>query len=230
MNDKKHIAVLSGAGISAESGLKTFRDSDGLWMGYDVYEVASPQGWQKDPQLVLDFYNARRKDVATASPNAAHVGLAKLENDFDVTIITQNIDDLHERAGSTNVVHLHGEIFKMRSVANENSIFDIRSDINLGDKAKDGHQLRPHIAWFGEAVPMMEKAVAIVQDCDYFVVVGTSLQVYPAASLLYYAPPYLPKFIIDKKIPPTEKQNNLTIIEMPATEGVMELKRILSAT
>jgi NAD-dependent deacetylase len=230
MNHKKHIAVLSGAGISAESGLKTFRDSDGLWMGYDVYEVASPQGWQKDPQLVLDFYNARRKDVATASPNAAHVGLAKLENDFDVTIITQNIDDLHERAGSTNVLHLHGEIFKMRSVANENSIFDIRSDINLGDKAKDGHQLRPHIVWFGEAVPMMEKAVAIVQDCDYFVVVGTSLQVYPAASLLYYAPPYLPKFIIDKKIPPTEKQNNLTIIEMPATEGVMELKRILSAT
>ena len=230
MNHKKHIVVLSGAGISAESGLKTFRDSDGLWMGYDVYEVASPQGWQKDPQLVLDFYNARRKDVATASPNAAHVGLAKLENDFDVTIITQNIDDLHERAGSTNVVHLHGEIFKMRSVANENSIFDIRSDINLGDKAKDGHQLRPHIVWFGEAVPMMEKAVAIVQDCDYFVVVGTSLQVYPAASLLYYAPPYLPKFIIDKKIPPTEKQNNLTIIEMPATEGVMELKRILSAT
>lgn len=230
MNHKKHIAVLSGAGISAESGLKTFRDSDGLWMGYDVYEVASPQGWQKDPQLVLDFYNARRKDVATASPNAAHVGLAKLENDFDVTIITQNIDDLHERAGSTNVLHLHGEIFKMRSVANENSIFDIRSDINLGDKAKDGHQLRPHIVWFGEAVPMMEKAAAIVQDCDYFVVVGTSLQVYPAASLLYYAPPYLPKFIIDKKIPATEKQNNLTIIEMPATEGVMELKRILSAT
>ncbi len=228
MNDKKHIAVLSGAGISAESGLKTFRDSDGLWMGYDVYEVASPQGWQKDPQLVLDFYNARRKDVATASPNAAHIGLAELENDFDVTIITQNIDDLHERAGSANVVHLHGEIFKMRSVANENSIFDIRGDINLGDKAKDGHQLRPHIVWFGEAVPMMEKAAAIVQDCDYFVVVGTSLQVYPAAFLLYYAPTYLPKFIIDKKIPATEKQNNLHYIEMPATEGVTELKRILS--
>ncbi len=228
MNNKKHIVVLSGAGISAESGLKTFRDSDGLWMGYDVYEVASPQGWQKDPQLVLDFYNARRKDVTTASPNAAHIGLAELENDFDVTIITQNIDDLHERAGSTNVLHLHGEIFKMRSVANENSIFDIRGDINLGDKARDGHQLRPHIVWFGEAVPMMEKATAIVQDCDYFVVVGTSLQVYPAASLLYYTPPYLPKFIIDKKIPATEKQNNLHCIEMPATEGVKELKRILS--
>ncbi len=224
---KKHIVVLSGAGISAESGLKTFRDSDGLWMGYDVYEVASPQGWQKDPKLVLDFYNARRKDVAAALPNAAHIGLAELENDFDVTIITQNIDDLHERAGSTNVLHLHGEIFKMRSIANENLYFDIRGDINLGDKAADGAQLRPHIVWFGEAVPMIEKAAALLNDCDYFVVVGTSLQVYPAASLLYYAPPYLPKFIIDKKIPVTEKQNNLHLIEMRATAGVGELKRIL---
>ncbi len=227
MKNKKHIVVLSGAGISAESGLKTFRDSDGLWMGYDVYEVASPQGWDKDPQLVLDFYNARRKDVAAALPNAAHLGLASLEKDFDVTIITQNIDDLHERAGSTKVLHLHGEIFKMRSVADENSFFEIRGDINLGDKALDGAQLRPHIVWFGEAVPMIEKAAATLQDCDYFVVVGTSLQVYPAASLLYYAPPYLPKFIIDKKIPLTEKQDNLHIIEMPATAGVEELKRIL---
>jgi NAD-dependent deacetylase len=227
MKDKKHIVVLSGAGISAESGLKTFRDSDGLWMGYDVYEVASPQGWNKNPQLVLDFYNARRKDVAAALPNTAHIGLAELEEDFDVTIITQNIDDLHERSGSTKVLHLHGEIFKMRSVANENDFFEIRGDIKLGDKAGDGQQLRPHIVWFGEAVPMMEKAAAIVQDCDYLVVVGTSLQVYPAASLLYYAPPYLPKFIIDKKIPATEKQNNLHLIEMPATEGVGEFKRIL---
>ena len=227
--NKKHIVVLSGAGISAESGLKTFRDSDGLWMGYDVYEVASPQGWHNNPQLVLDFYNARRKDVATAIPNAAHIGLAELENDFDVTIITQNIDDLHERAGSTKVLHLHGEIFKMRSVANEDLFFEIRGDINLGDNAEDGSQLRPHIVWFGEAVHMMEKAAALLNDCDYFVVVGTSLQVYPAASLLYYAPPYLPKFIIDKKIPVTEKQNNLHIIEMPATAGVGELKRILSA-
>jgi len=221
--------VLSGAGISAESGLKTFRDSDGLWMGYDVYEVASPQGWYKDPQLVLDFYNARRKDVAAALPNAAHIGLAELEKDFDVTIITQNIDDLHERAGSSNVMHLHGEIFKMRSVDDEYSIFDIRCDINLGDKSKDGAQLRPHIVWFGEAVPMMEKAAAVLHDCDYFVVVGTSLQVYPAASLLYYAPDHLPKFIIDKKIPVTERQNNLHLIEKPATEGVGELRRILSA-
>ncbi len=229
MTDKKHIVVLSGAGISAESGLKTFRDSDGLWMGYDVYEVASPQGWSKNPQLVLDFYNARRKDVAAALPNDAHIGLAELEKDFEVTIITQNIDDLHERAGSTNVLHLHGEIFKMRSVADENNYYEIRGDIRLGDIAEDRHQLRPHIVWFGEAVPMMEKAAAIVQDCDYLVVVGTSLQVYPAASLLYYAPPYLPKFIIDKKIPATEKQTNLTIIEMPATEGVGELIKILSA-
>jgi NAD-dependent deacetylase len=228
MKNKKHIVVLSGAGISAESGLKTFRDSDGLWNGYDVYEVASPQGWDKNPKLVLDFYNDRRKDVAAALPNAAHTGLAELEQDFNVTIITQNIDDLHERAGSSNVLHLHGEIFKMRSVADEETHYEIRGDINLGDKAPDGAQLRPHIVWFGEAVPMMEKAAALLHDCDYFVVVGTSLQVYPAASLLYYAPPYLPKFIIDKKIPVTEKQNNLHIIEMPATEGVKELKRILS--
>ncbi len=158
-----------------------------------------------------------------------HIGLAELEQDFDVTIITQNIDDLHERAGSTKVLHLHGEIFKMRSVADEDTVYEIRGDINLGDTAADGAQLRPHIVWFGEAVPMMEKAAALLNDCDYFVVVGTSLQVYPAASLLYYAPAYLPKFIIDKKIPATEKMANLHVIEMPATEGVTELKRILSA-
>jgi NAD-dependent deacetylase len=228
MKNKKHIVILSGAGISAESGLKTFRDSDGLWNGFDVYEVASPEGWYKNPQLVLDFYNARRKDVAAALPNDAHIGLAELENEFDVTIVTQNIDDLHERAGSTRVLHLHGEIFKMRSVSNVDNIFEIRGDINLGDTAPDGAQLRPHIVWFGEAVPMMEEAAALLHDCDYFVVVGTSLQVYPAASLLYYAPPYLPKFIIDKKIPKIEKQNNLHIIEMPATAGVKELIRILS--
>jgi len=228
MKNKKHIVVLSGAGISAESGLKTFRDSDGLWHGYDVYEVASPQGWGNNPQLVIDFYNARRKDVAAALPNAAHIGLAELEQDFNVTVITQNIDDLHERAGSTNVLHLHGEIFKMRSIADEQNVFEIRGDINLGDRAADGAQLRPHIVWFGEAVPMMEEAMTLVQACDYFVVVGTSLQVYPAASLLYYAAPDLPKFIIDKKIPATEQQHNLHVIEMPATEGVAELKRILS--
>ncbi len=227
MKNKKHIVVLSGAGISAESGLKTFRDSDGLWNGYDVYEVASPIGWNKNPQLVLDFYNARRRDVAAALPNAAHIGLAELEKDFNVTIITQNIDDLHERAGSTNVLHLHGEIFKMRTVIDEENIFEIRGDINMGNIGEDGTQLRPHIVWFGEVVPMMEKAAAVLQQCDYFVVVGTSLQVYPAASLLYYADPAIPKFIIDKKIPVTERQENLYIIEMPATTGVEELKKLL---
>lgn len=224
---REHIVVLTGAGISAESGLKTFRDSDGLWNGYDVYEVASPAGWEKDPQMVLNFYNDRRRDVAEAKPNAAHIGLAELENDFDVTIITQNIDDLHERAGSSRVVHLHGQIFMMRSVKDESLIYEIRGDINIGDYADDGGQLRPHIVWFGEAVPMMDKAIAILNDCDYFVVVGTSLQVYPAASLLQYAPPYLPKFIIDKKIPEVGHYDHLTIIEKPATEGVAALKKLL---
>ncbi len=225
--NKKHIVVLTGAGISAESGLKTFRDSDGLWNGYDVYEVASPLGWQKDPEMVLNFYNDRRRDVAAAKPNAAHTGLAALQKDFDVTIITQNIDDLHERAGSTRVVHLHGQIFLMRSVKDESLIYEIKGDIKMGDTADDSGQLRPHIVWFGEAVPMMEKAVSVIQDCDYFVVVGTSLQVYPAASLLEYAPPYLPKFIIDKKIPEVANYPNLTLIEKTASEGVAELRNLL---
>ncbi len=224
---KKHLVVLSGAGISAESGLKTFRDGDGLWNGYNVYEVATPGGFAKNPQLVLDFYNDRRRDVAAALPNAAHTGLAALENDFEVTIITQNIDDLHERAGSTRVVHLHGEIFKMRSVANTGNVYEIKGDIKVGDMAPDGYQLRPYIVWFEEEVPAMEKAVKILNDADYFAVIGTSLQVYPAASLLEYAPPYLPKFIIDKKIPPTGNYRNLTVIEKPATEGVAEFKKLL---
>lgn len=226
--NKKHIVVLTGAGISAESGLKTFRDSDGLWNGYNVYDVATPGAWKKNPQLVLDFYNARRKDVAAASPNAAHIGLAELEKDFDVTIVTQNIDDLHERGGSTNIIHLHGEIFKMRSEKDEELVYEIHDDIHLGDKAEDGAQLRPHIVWFEEPVPMIEKAMLLMHDCDYFVVVGTSLQVYPAASLLHYAPPFLPKFIIDKKIPGVQNSPNLTLIEKPATEGVKELQRLLS--
>jgi NAD-dependent deacetylase len=224
---KKNIVVLTGAGISAESGLQTFRDSDGLWMGHKVQDVATPGAFKKNPQLVLDFYNQRRKDVAAAKPNAAHTGLVDLEKYFDITIITQNVDDLHERAGSTNVLHLHGEIFKMRSVADENTIYEIRSDINVGDKAKDGTQLRPHIVWFEEPVPMIEKAIECMKGVDFFVVVGTSLQVYPAASLLHYAPSYLPKFIIDKKIPAVQSYPNLTCIEKPASEGVEELKNIL---
>lgn len=227
MADKKHIVALTGAGISAESGLKTFRDSDGLWNGYDVYEVASPRGWAKDPKLVLDFYNARRKDVAAAVPNEAHFGLADLEEKFNVTIITQNIDDLHERAGSTNIIHLHGEIFKMRSIENEYKTYEIKGDINLGDLAEDGTQLRPFIVWFEEAVPKMEEAVKAMYSCDIFVVIGTSLQVYPAASLLQYAPSHLPKYIIDKKIPVIQSRPNLTLIEKTAVEGVKALKKIL---
>jgi NAD-dependent deacetylase len=224
---KKHLVVLTGAGISAESGLKTFRDSDGLWMGYDVYEVASPRGWKKDPKLILDFYNMRRRDVAGASPNAAHLGLAELEKDFDITIVTQNIDDLHERGGSTNVIHLHGEIFKMRGEKDENKIYEIRDDINLGDRAEDGTQLRPHIVWFEEPVPKITDAIKTMQQADVFVLVGSSLQVYPAAGLVDYVPHHVPKYIIDKKIPYTSAPTNFFFIEKPATEGVEELRRIL---
>ncbi len=224
---KKNIVVLTGAGISAESGLKTFRDSDGLWEGYEVTEVATPRGWRSNPQVVLDFYNLRRRDVAAASPNAAHVGLAELQNDFNVTIITQNIDDLHERAGSKNVLHLHGEIFKMRSERDESLVYDIRDDIKLGDKADDGAQLRPNIVWFEEPVPKIEEAIPVVYSADIFVVVGTSLVVYPAAGLINYVELTTPKFIIDKKIPYTSAMKNLTRIEKPATEGVKELMSLL---
>ena len=223
---KKRLVVLTGAGISAESGLKTFRDSDGLWEGYDIYEVASPRGWKKDPKTVLDFYNMRRKDVANALPNAAHYALAELEKDFDVQIITQNIDDLHERAGSSNVLHLHGEIFKMRTSIgyDEGMVYDIRGDIQLGDLAHDGSQLRPHIVWFEEAVPMIEPAAEITGMADIFVVIGTSLAVYPAAGLLNVAPNEIPKFIIDKNIPPTRSVANLSAIEATASEGIQVLK------
>lgn len=222
--NKKKLVVLTGAGISAESGLKTFRDSDGLWEGYNIEDVASPRAWQKDPKLVLDFYNYRRRNVAEAKPNAAHHGLAELEKHFDVTIITQNIDDLHEQAGSTKIVHLHGEIFKMRSEKNEKLIYNIHGDINIGDTAEDGAQLRPHIVWFEEPVPKIEEAVPMVSSADIFVVVGTSLVVYPAAGLVNYAPWEIPKFIIDKRIPYTSSIHNLTTIEKPATEGVELLK------
>jgi NAD-dependent deacetylase len=224
---KKKIVVLSGAGISAESGLKTFRDSDGLWEGYDVAEVATPRAWKKNPQLVLDFYNMRRKNVADANPNAAHAGLAQLEKDFDVTIITQNIDDLHERAGSTKVLHLHGSIFKMRSEYDEDRLYEIREDMKLGDKDEHGHQLRPAIVWFEEAVPKIEEAIPLVYEADIFVVIGTSLVVYPAAGLVNYAPMDIPKYIIDKKIPYTSSVRNLTVIEKAATEGIKELQDLL---
>jgi NAD-dependent deacetylase len=225
---KKKLVVLTGAGISAESGLKTFRDSDGLWEGYEVTEVATPRAWRKNPQLVLDFYDMRRRDVGNAIPNAAHIGLAALEKDFEVHIITQNIDDLHERAGSTRVLHLHGEIFKMRSESDESLVYPTRGDIKLGQLATDGAQLRPHIVWFEEPVPMIGAAVPIVRAADIFVVVGTSLVVYPAAGLVDYAPADIPKFIVDKKIPYTSPIHNLTAIEEPASLGVKRLQEKLA--
>ena len=226
---KKKLVVLTGAGISAESGLKTFRDSDGLWEGYNIEDVATPRAWKKNPQMVLEFYNYRRKNVLDAQPNAAHTGLADLEKDFDVHIITQNIDDLHERAGSTQIIHLHGEILKMRSEKKASFVYDIKDDIKWGDTAEDGAQLRPHIVWFEEPVPMIETAIPVVHSADIFVVVGTSLVVYPAAGLVDYARPGTPKFIVDKRIPYTSSIHNLTAIEKPATEGIEELKRYLMA-
>ena len=224
---KKKLVALSGAGISAESGLRTFRDSDGLWEGYQVTEVATPRAWHRNPQLVLDFYNMRRKDVAAALPNAAHTGLASLEKDFDVTIITQNIDDLHERGGSNKVMHLHGEIFKMRSEQDESIVKEIREDIHLGDLAEDGCQYRPHIVWFEEPVPMIQEAIPVVNSADIFVVVGTSLVVYPAAGLVNYIQPGIPVFVIDKKIPSLPSVPGLHIIEKAATEGVADLIQLL---
>jgi NAD-dependent deacetylase len=226
---KKHIVILTGAGISAESGLKTFRDSDGLWMGYNIEDVATPRGFAKDPALVLDFYNQRRKDVKAAEPNDAHKGLAALEKDFKVTIVTQNIDDLHERGGSTKILHLHGQIFQMRSVKNTEDILPIDGEINVGDLAEDGTQLRPHIVWFEEPVPMIEKAAFVMQTADIFVLVGTSLQVYPAAGLIDFVPSDVPKYIIDKVIPEVGKYENIIAIEGTATEGVWKLREILDA-
>ncbi|MFN8290727.1 MAG: NAD-dependent deacylase [Chitinophagaceae bacterium] len=224
---KKKLVVLTGAGISAESGLRTFRDSDGLWEGYDVTEVATPRAWRKNPALVLKFYNERRKNVADAQPNAAHYGLAELEKHFDVTIITQNIDDLHERGGSTHVLHLHGEIFRMRSEKDDRLMKEIRGDIRLGDLAEDGFQYRPHIVWFEEPVPMIAEAIPVVQSADIFVVIGTSLVVYPAAGLVHYTRPGIPVYLIDKKVPYLSSASNLVTIEKPATAGVAELKTLL---
>jgi len=224
---KKKLVVLTGAGISAESGLKTFRDSDGLWEGYDIEDVATPRAWKRNPQLVLDFYNFRRKNVLEAQPNGAHYALVELEHFFDLTIITQNIDDLHERAGSTKIVHLHGEILKMRSERNDSLVYEIRSDIHLGDRAEDGAQLRPHIVWFEEPVPLIEEAASLVSRADLLVVVGTSLVVYPAAGLVTVADPFIPKFIVDKRIPPVSGIQQLTTIEKPATEGMKELSKLM---
>jgi NAD-dependent deacetylase len=217
---KKHLVVLTGAGISADSGIKTFRDSDGLWEGYRIEEVATPGAWKKDPQRVLDFYNQRRKNILLAEPNKAHIGLAALEPQVQVSIITQNIDDLHERAGSNRVMHLHGEIFKMRSEADDRLIYPIRGPIKIGDLAEDGSQLRPHIVWFEEPVPMIADAIDLVQSADLFAVIGTSLVVYPAAGLIHYTRQNIPKIILDKKMPDLNNTRGWHCIEKSAAEGI----------
>jgi len=183
---KKKIAVLTGAGMSAESGLATFRDSDGLWEGHDVYEVATPEGWIKNKELVLDFYNERRNQLHEVEPNKGHKALVDLEKVFDTQVITQNVDDLHERAGSSKVLHLHGELYKVRSTVYQNLVYDWKDDLKIGDLCEKGHQLRPHVVWFGEAVPMLEKAIRHVLISDVMIIVGTSMQVYPAASLVNF--------------------------------------------
>jgi len=227
---KQKLVVLTGAGISAESGLRTFRDSDGLWERYNIEDVATPGAWRRNPQLVLDFYNLRRKDVLAAQPNAAHKILAQLEDHFDVHIVTQNVDDLHERAGSKKVLHLHGEILKMRSEKNEHKLYTIKTDIKFGDKAVDGGQYRPHIVWFEEPVPMIEQAIPVMYEADVFVLIGTSLAVYPAAGLVDYVKEKVKKYVIDKQIPSVSRYSNVVAIEQPATSGMEELKRLLLNT
>lgn len=224
--NKKKIVVLTGAGISAESGIKTFRDAGGLWEGHDVMEVASPQGWNKNKELVLDFYNQRRQQLHEVQPNAAHKALVELEEKYEVHVITQNIDDLHERAGSSKIIHLHGELFKARSLGNENLIYEWKKDIVLGDNCEEGHQLRPHIVWFGEMVPMLEVAAQTVSTADIMMVVGTSMQVYPAAGLVGYAPQEAPVIYVDPK--PTlnyelERAKNLVTVPEVATTGVRKV-------
>ncbi len=221
------LVVLSGSGISQESGLKTFRDEGGLWEGYNVYEVATFEAWQRDPEMVLDFYNMRRRQAESVQPNAAHHALVKLEEKFDVTVVTQNIDDLHERAGSTKVLHLHGEITKARSIGDDNLIVDIGyDDIKLGDTASDSQQLRPHIVWFGEMVPMIDVAASLVRQADYLIVIGTSLQVYPAAGLADLAQPHCERFIVDPKIP-DGREYGWTTIPKKAVEGSKDLLKHL---
>jgi len=216
--------VLTGAGISAESGLKTFRDANGLWEGHDVLEVASPEGFYRNPELVLDFYNQRRRQLLSVHPNEAHKALVSLERQFNVNIITQNVDDLHERAGSSQVLHLHGELLKARSTAVPEDIFECRKDILLGHYCKNGHQIRPHIVWFGESVPMLDEAIQIIKTADIVIIIGTSMQVYPAASLINFAQLETTIYFIDPN--PTINHSefkNLTVMSTTAVEGVPTL-------
>ena len=226
---KKKLVVLSGAGISAESGIQTFRDSDGLWEGHDVMEVATPEGFRKNPGLVLDFYNKRRRQLLTVNPNEAHFILAELENHFDVHIITQNVDDLHERAGSTNVLHLHGELLKVRSTQNPDYILDWKTDLTLKNKDENGFSLRPHIVWFGEEVPALEDAVHLTAQADIFLVIGTSLQVYPAAGLVDFVPTNSKIYYIDPKpIKIPNLRNELIVFANTASKGMQMLQAALT--
>ncbi|MBX2817119.1 MAG: NAD-dependent deacylase [Saprospiraceae bacterium] len=226
----EHIVVLTGAGMSAESGLRTFRDADGLWEGHDVMSVASPEGWHRDRDLVLQFYNERRRQLLSVQPNNGHLSLVKLEQHYKVSIITQNVDDLHERAGSNTVVHLHGELTKVRSTADPTYVVEWREDLNRGNLCPKGHQLRPHIVWFGEAVPMMEQAAIITSEADLVLIIGTSLQVYPAAGLLAYAPTQTPVIYIDPN-PATnyelEHRTDLKILEGTAANVLPQVVREL---
>ncbi|WP_421943708.1 SIR2 family NAD-dependent protein deacylase [Pedobacter sp.] len=222
------LVVLTGAGISAESGLKTFRDSDGLWEGYNFYDVATPEAWDRNPELVQNFYNERRRQVLAAQPNLAHKLLAELESNFHVEIITQNIDDLHERAGSTKVTHLHGVITKSQSCKNASLTYLIDgSEIEMGQLCELGSQLRPHVVWFGESVPMIEYAAQLCQNADVFAIIGTSLAVYPASGLIDFVPKSIQKYIIDPKTPDVKRYNNIFNIEDTAVNGVEKLKNIL---
>ncbi|MFM7023497.1 MAG: SIR2 family NAD-dependent protein deacylase [Flavobacteriales bacterium] len=226
----KKVLVLTGAGISAESGLKTFRDSDGLWENYNVYDVATPEAWAKNPGLVQEFYNKRREQCATAKPNPGHLALVDLEKDFDVQIITQNVDDLHEKAGSSKILHLHGELTKVRSTADAKLVYDIgHKNINMGDKCEKGAQLRPHIVWFGEMVPNIEIAQKMMYNADFLLIIGTSLNVYPAAGLVNFVPPYCQTFLIDPNDCPTGGISNLTVIKEGASTGVPKAVNIIRA-
>jgi NAD-dependent deacetylase len=226
---KRSLVALTGAGISAESGIPTFRDSGGLWEGYPVEDVATPEGWERNPALVLDFYNQRRKKALDVNPNRGHEILAELETDFEVTIVTQNVDNLHERAGSSNVVHLHGSLFESRSTKDERLIYPIRGwELKMGETCDKGSQLRPNIVWFGEPVPMMEIAAEITSQADIFLVVGTSLVVYPAAGLIDFVPSGVPKFIIDPKIPDVREVPHLHFIAEKASVGMERVKSLIA--
>jgi NAD-dependent deacetylase len=225
----KNLTILTGAGMSAESGIKTFRDMGGIWEQYDVTEVASPEGWRRHPEVVLEFYNQRRKQLFESEPNEGHRGLVELEKLFNVNIITQNVDDLHERAGSSSVLHLHGELKKARSTADSSLVYTLNHwELKMGDLCEKGSQLRPHVVWFGESVPAIEQAIPLVRQADVFVVIGTSLNVYPAAGLLSYVNPNVPIYLIDPGTPSAATHNNVIHLREMASTGVSKLKSLLT--